>query len=153
VRAFIHARLVEPLVAQLKVGATPARLALALALGGVVGMLPVLGVTTGACLLLGLALRLNQPALQVANYAAYPLQLALLIPFFQAGARLFGQPPLALTLAELRAEVSASPVQAMGHWLGATLRAVAAWALVAPLLGAALFLALRWALSRVPARR
>jgi uncharacterized protein (DUF2062 family) len=149
---FLRRRLWEPLLAQLTTGVTPGRLALALALGGVVGILPVLGATTLACALVAAALRLNQPAIQVANYAAYPLQLALLIPFFQAGARLFGQPPVTLTVAQLQAEVAASPMGAMSHWLGANLRAVAAWAVLAPFVGAFLFVSLRWTLSRASAR-
>jgi hypothetical protein len=151
--AFLRRRLWEPLLAQLTTGVTPGRLALALALGGVVGILPVLGATTLACALVAGGLRLNQPAIQVANYAAYPLQLALLVPFFQAGARLFGLPPVALTATQLQAEVAASPMGAASHWLGANLRAVAAWAAVAPLLAALLFFSLRWILSRVPVRK
>ena len=58
----LRARLLDPLARQLTQGVSPARLALALALGIVLGTLPVLGATTVLCALAGVTLRLNQPA-------------------------------------------------------------------------------------------
>jgi uncharacterized protein (DUF2062 family) len=150
VRRFLLQRLVEPLRAQLTQGVSPARLALALALGLVIGTVPLLGVTTLLCGLAAASLRLNQPAIQVANYVAYPLQIGLLIPFFEAGARLFGQPPVGLTVAGLQAELAADLVGTVVRYLGVTARSLAAWGLVAPLAAVALYLALRPLLARLP---
>jgi uncharacterized protein (DUF2062 family) len=147
---FIQRKLIQPLKAQLTQGVSPSRLALALALGAVLGVLPVLGVTTLLSAVVAAALRLNQPAIQVANYAAYPLQLLLFLPFFHAGAALFGVAPVSFTLAQLQAELSADLGGTMLRYLGANLRAVAAWALVAPLAGAAVHLTLRALLTRLP---
>ena len=141
--------MVDPLRAQLTQGVTPGRLAAALALGLSVGTLPVLGTTTLLCALLAAALRLNQPAIQVANYLAYPLQLLLLIPFFEAGAWLFGRPPVDLTLVGLQAELAADLTGTLIRYLGVTARALAAWGLVAPLAAALLFVALRPLLVRM----
>jgi uncharacterized protein (DUF2062 family) len=69
---------------------SPGLLARALAAGLVCGLFPSLGATTMLCVLVGAVFGLNQIALQTANYLAYPLQLLLLIPFFQGGAALFG---------------------------------------------------------------
>src|ERR1700732_2274741 len=66
-------------------GVSPRRLALTLALGFAVGCIPVIGIPTVLCAGLALALRLNQPAIQVANYAAMPLQFALIVPFVRLG--------------------------------------------------------------------
>lgn len=143
-------RLLEPLKAQLLQGVSPGKLALALALGLVVGVFPVLGSTTALCALTAVALRLNQPAIQVANYLAYPLQLLLFIPFFQAGAALFGAPPVTVTLTQLQAELSADLGGTALRYLSANLRAVAAWALVAPVATLLLQPALRLLLSRLP---
>jgi uncharacterized protein (DUF2062 family) len=66
-------------------GISPRRLALTLALGFAIGCIPVIGIPTVLCATLALALRLNQPAIQVANYAAMPLQLALMVPFMRLG--------------------------------------------------------------------
>jgi uncharacterized protein (DUF2062 family) len=144
------ARIVAPLRAQLTQGVTPARLAAALALGFVVGVIPVLFVTTLLTAILAVALRLNQPAIQVANYAASPVQLALFIPLFQAGAAVFGAPPVAFTLTQLQAELSADAMGTVVRYLAANARAVGVWALAAPFAYGALFLAFRALLSRLP---
>jgi uncharacterized protein (DUF2062 family) len=69
----------------LRQGVSPDRLALTLALGFAVGCIPVLGAPTLLCAGLALALRLNLPAIQAANYAAMPLQLVLIAPFLRLG--------------------------------------------------------------------
>jgi uncharacterized protein (DUF2062 family) len=66
-------------------GISPRRLALTLALGFAIGCIPVIGIPTVLCATVALALRLNQPAIQFANYAAMPLQLALIVPFVRLG--------------------------------------------------------------------
>ena len=40
----------------------------------------MLGITTLVCAAVALAFRLNVPAIQAANYAAMPFQIALLVP-------------------------------------------------------------------------
>lgn len=69
-------------------GVSPLRLAVTLALGFAVGCIPVVGIPTVLCAGLALALRLNLPAIQAANYAAMPLQLALIVPFVRLGGRI-----------------------------------------------------------------
>src|ERR1700679_2208582 len=69
----------------LRLGISPRRLALTLALGFAVGCIPVIGIPTVLCAGLALALRLNLPAIQTANYIAMPLQLILIVPFVRLG--------------------------------------------------------------------
>lgn len=152
-RARLRRRLFEPLARQLTQGVSPPRLAAALALGFALGCLPVLGATTALCAVAGVALRLNQPAVQVANYAAYPVQLVALVPFLRLGAWLFGAPPVSFAPGEIRAQLAAGVLDAVARYGGAILRAVAAWALVAPFAAAALYVALRPVVARVAARR
>jgi uncharacterized protein (DUF2062 family) len=148
VRQLLRTRIIIPIRAQLTQGVSPSRLALALALGVVVGVMPLLGVTTVLCAVLALRLRLNQPAIQAANYAAYPLQLLLFIPAFQAGAWLFGRPPIPFGLAQLQSELRVDALGTIGRYFADNLRALAAWGLLAPLVGGLLYLLLRWILSR-----
>lgn len=148
-KTFLRRRVVDPLRAQLTQGVTPVRLAMALSLGVTLGVVPILGITTLLCGVVAAVLKLNQPAVQVANYAAYPVQLVLFVPFFQMGARLFGQPPMAFTVAQLRAELHEDRLGTLAHYAGANLRAVAAWMLVAPLVAGLLFLVLTPVLRRV----
>ncbi|WP_109486741.1 DUF2062 domain-containing protein [Occallatibacter savannae] len=70
-------------------GVSPERLALTLALGFAIGCLPMIGIPTALCLVLALGLRLNVPAIQAANYAAMPLQVALIFPFVRLGQWMF----------------------------------------------------------------
>ncbi len=73
----------------LRQGISPRRLALTLALGFAIGCIPVIGVPTVLCAAVALGLRLNLPAIQAANYAAMPFQLALIVPFVRLGGKLF----------------------------------------------------------------
>ncbi|MGD0548488.1 MAG: DUF2062 domain-containing protein, partial [Terracidiphilus sp.] len=57
----------------LRQGISPRRLALTLALGFAIGCIPVVGIPTLVCAALALALRLNLPAIQAANYVVMPL--------------------------------------------------------------------------------
>lgn len=66
-------------------GMSPRRLALTLALGFAIGCIPVIGIPTVLCASVALALRLNLPAIQAANYVAMPLQFALIVPFMRLG--------------------------------------------------------------------
>ena len=50
----------------------------------------MVGIPTPLCFVVVLALRLNLPAIQAANYAAWPAQLALIVPFVRLGRRLCG---------------------------------------------------------------
>jgi uncharacterized protein (DUF2062 family) len=73
----------------LRQGMKPPQLALALALGAAIGTFPVIGTNTAILILLCLVLRLNYVAPQITNYGVYPLQILMLVPFFQIGNALF----------------------------------------------------------------
>ena len=94
-------QLTRHIVELLKQGITPHKIALAVVLGTLLGMAPVLGTTIISCTVAALALRLNLVLIQLANNLVYPLQLLLLIPFVQAGQRLFGQPPMPLSAGQI----------------------------------------------------
>jgi hypothetical protein len=66
-RRFWTQRVAEPVMALLRQGLTPEGLALSLAFGIAAGLFPVIGATTILGLLFGTVLRLNLPALQLAN--------------------------------------------------------------------------------------
>jgi hypothetical protein len=128
-------RVVAPIVAQLKQGITPQKIALTLALGGVLGIFPILGATTLLCAVVGIWLRLNQPIIQLVNYLVYPLQIALLIPFYRAGERLFGAEPVPIVdVAGLIARFGESPWQFILDYGLVGLYGITVWLLVAPVL-------------------
>jgi uncharacterized protein (DUF2062 family) len=91
---FLYRRIVLPILALLRRGASPRRLAWSIALGLLVGINPVLGSTTVLCLALAMLLRLNLAVSQLVNHLMYPFQLLLLIPFLQLGSDLLHSEPL-----------------------------------------------------------
>lgn len=118
----------------LKQGMTPEKIALGLALGIVLGIFPVIGMTTLLCTVAALLFRVNLPAIQVANYLVAPLQVALLLPFYRAGEWLFHAPRLPLSVKEISALVEKDMLGAMAFLWDTTLHAVAVWTLIAPAL-------------------
>jgi uncharacterized protein (DUF2062 family) len=129
---FFRRRITRPIVELLRQGVTPEKMALSLALGMALGVFPVLGTTTALCALVAFIWRLNLPAIQIVNYFVYPLQIALLIPFFRAGEKLFGAPHLPLSVAQIYAMVHAS-VWSATRFLWTTIwHAAVAWCLIAP---------------------
>lgn len=139
----------EKIVGFLKQGLTPRDLALTIALGSVIGVFPVLGMTTILCTLAAVTLRLNLPALQSINWAMAPLQLLLLIPFTHAGAWVFGGSGISLSLAELKALMEADLMATIGRYLSAVLRGVGVWAILAMPVGAILYAAFLPLLTRI----
>ena len=135
-------RVVRPLSGQLTQGITPARLALALAIGGVIAVNPFLGTTTVGCIAAGVLLRLNQAVLQIANVLSAPAQLALILPWVRAGEWLYGAAAMPINPAELAAQFSADPWRFLERFGLTGLHAGTAWLLAAPLLTAVFFLAL-----------
>lgn len=151
-KGFFRRRVARPILELLRQGVTPEKMALSLALGVALGVFPVLGTTTALCALVAFAWRLNLPAIQIVNYFVYPLQLALLIPFFGAGERLFGAPHLPLSVTQIVAMVRVSFWGATRLLWTTIWHAAVAWCLLAPLFVASAYLVLvpllRRALSR-----
>ena len=152
IRRDLKRRLLDPVADQLTQGLSPDAVALTLALGLWLAVIPVVGATTILCFLAALAFRLNQPLMMGINYLSGPLQILLLVPFLRLGRILFGASEPTPSLSELARLVAQSPVRAIQTFWVATAHGVVAWLLVGPFLFAALFLALRPVL-RAAARR
>jgi uncharacterized protein (DUF2062 family) len=129
---FFRRRIARPIVELLRQGATPEKMALSLALGMALGVFPVLGTTTAICALVAFVWRLNLPAIQIANYFVYLLQIVLLIPFFRMGEKLFGAPRLPLSVAQIYTMVHASFWGATRFLWTTIWHAAVVWCLIAP---------------------
>lgn len=146
-------RVVAPIVAQLRQGVTPPQIALALAAGSVIGIFPILGATTLLCAMFAFVLKLNQPVIQLVNYLIYPLQIALLFPFYRAGEKLFGQTPVPLlSIGELNTRFWAAPGQFLIDYGLVALYGATVWTLLAPALAALIYLLFKPALTRLAGR-
>lgn len=132
-------RILAPVRDQLVRGATPEAVALSLGLGAALGLFPILGTTTILCLVAGVALRLNHPALQVANYLVAFLQLPLVYVFVRLGERLLGASPASFSIPALIVEFQGDPWAFVARWGVTGLHGVFGWALAAPLLVGGLY--------------
>jgi hypothetical protein len=140
----------------LRQGISPPRLAFTLALGFVLGCIPVIGIPTALCAMLALAFRLNQPAIQAANYSAMPFQLALVVPFVRLGGKLV---PANLHSTMDLAALSHSPMQLLSHapvelmtqFTMLACQALLAWLLLAIPVVLLLTVPLTMLLRRIPA--
>ena len=114
-----------------------------------IGCNPVVGISTIACAGLALALRLNLPAIQAANYAVMPLQFLLIVPFVRFGGWLFASGHVQTTGATALAHVSPLALVQQFGWLAA--QALFAWFILAIPVVILLTAAFTPLLRRVPA--
>lgn len=149
--SFWQRKVVAPILAQLRQGITPDKIALTAALGAVIAVFPILGSTTLLCGLVAWGLRLNQPIIQLVNYLCYPLQFVLLLPFYRAG-EWFGAPHVSLSIPEMLARFQAGPMEFIAEFGLVALGGVAAWLLAAPVAVAVIHFSLLPVLRRAALR-
>ncbi len=151
---FWQRRVVEPILAQLKQGITPEKIALTLALGSVLGVFPIIGATTALCAAVAWRLKLNQPIIQLVNYLLYPVHLLLLLPFYRAGETLFRQPHLPIfSIADLVQRFEAGPLRFFADYGMVGLYGIVVWCLVAPPVAALLYVILRGPMRALAAKQ
>ena len=131
-RNWLKRYLLDPLLALLRQGVSPRRLALCTAIGIVVGNIPILGVSTVLCTIIALTFRLNLPAMQLAQGAMAPLQLLLIIPYVRLGEWLLRAPRQPLSIKASLALLSEGAGHAIVVLWDAIVHASVAFALVAP---------------------
>jgi hypothetical protein len=137
---------------QIRRGLTPHEIALTLAVGICCSVPPVVGTTTILCALFAFWLGLNQPLIQAINFLAYPLQLALLVPFLKAGQWLFGAPRTSLSPSRIAAMAKADLLGTIAALWTVTWHGAVVWALVSPPAGYLVYRLVRPALERLASR-
>jgi uncharacterized protein (DUF2062 family) len=147
--AFLERRIIRPIMALLKQGVTPEKIALSLALGIVLGIFPVLGATTLLCSLAALLFKLNIPAIHMVNLVVYPLQLAFLLPFYRVGEWLFNAEHLPISVQEIMALIDKDVWGAILFLWDTTVRAIGAWFLVGSVLTLLLYTLLKPGIARL----
>ena len=98
---WVYRRVALPILALLRMGASPEKLAWSIAAGLPIGINPILGSTTLLCLVLAFVFRLNVAASQLGNHIVYPLEIFLIIPFIHVASRVFHTAPMPLSANEL----------------------------------------------------
>lgn len=136
---FWQERIVAVVMAQLMQGVTPQKMALSIALGLSLGIIPILGVTTALCAIVAIRFKLNQPVIQLVNWLVYPLQLGLLLVFVRIGEWMMHAPPLNLSLPELLLKFHDSPVKFFEQFGMTAWQGLVAWLFIAPVLTGIIF--------------
>lgn len=147
-KSWIYRKLVQPFVELLKQGVSPEKIALTIAIGVSLGVIPIIGSTTTLCTLAALALRLNLPAILLVNGIVYPLQLALLIPFLRAGAWLFRVEGPKLTVGQIFTMIRASIPHTIATLWTATMHALVVWLIAGCIVSALTYVILLAILKR-----
>jgi len=129
---WLQRRLVDPLMALLRQGISPDQLALCVAIGVVVGNIPILGTSTVLCAVIALAFRLNLPAMQLVQAVMAPTQLLLIIPFVRLGETILGAPRQPLSAQVGLGLMAGGAGNAASVLRDAVIHAGVAWLLVAP---------------------
>ncbi len=124
----------EKLEQYLRQGSSPEKLALSLAVGIALGVFPIFGLTTLLCTLAAIVLRLNLSAVQTANYAMYPFQLALMLPLARLGERVFHARAIPFSLLKLSAMLQHDMFRTLHDLEQGALHALAGWVLIGPVL-------------------
>jgi uncharacterized protein (DUF2062 family) len=128
----LNRKIMEPLLALLKQGVSPNRLALSVALGIVIGNIPIVGVSTIVCTAIALVFRLNLAAIQITQAAMAPSQILLIIPFVRLGEWILRVPPQPVSIKEALALMAQGAGYAIVALWDSILHAGLAWVIVAP---------------------
>jgi uncharacterized protein (DUF2062 family) len=108
---WIYRRVALPILALLRMGASPEKLAWSIAAGLLIGINPILGSTTVLCLAIAFVFRLNVAASQIGNHIVYPLEILLVIPFIRLASRIFHTEPMPLSTNELLRAAREHPLE------------------------------------------
>ena len=148
--SFWQRRLIDPIKKQLTQGVTPKKISATLGVGAVCGVFPFFGFTSLLNLGVGIALRLNQPILQVLNQLLGPVQLVMILVYVKGGEFIWQTTGTPFSVREMLtsfAELSLAEFLTKFGWAG--VHAFTAWILTAPLLFAAVYFPLRPAIERL----
>lgn len=149
---FFRQRIIRPILDLLKQGVTPEKIALSVALGAVLGVFPALGWSTTLCAIAAIVLRLNLPAIQIVNYFVYPAQIALLVPFFRWGEKLFRAPHFPMSVPQILGLLHAGAWMAIKLLWNTIWHAIVVWGMMAPVFVALLYVILTPVLRRAMRR-
>lgn len=144
-----HRKVVVPVLDFLRQGLTPEKLSFTIALGITLGVIPVLGSTLLLCTLAAFAFRLNLAAIQLVNWLVYPVQLALLIPFYRIGGWIFRTPPSDLSVVNVLGMIRTNLLNAVATLWTVTIHAVVAWLVIGSMATGLLYLLLVPVLRRM----
>ncbi|MEL7005618.1 MAG: DUF2062 domain-containing protein [Bacteroidota bacterium] len=132
----------------MKQGTSPHKLAISISIGFVLGLFPLLGVTTFIGFLISFVFKLNAAAIQLVNYLMYPLQIALIIPFIKIGGWMFSAKPTNYTITQLIEFVKSDFFGAISELWEIYILGIFAWGILVTPCGFLLFFISKYILLR-----
>jgi uncharacterized protein (DUF2062 family) len=123
----------DPLVAELRQGATPEAVSAAVSVSLALAIVPFIGLTTLLCLIAGRLFRLNHVVMQVVNHTAFPLQILLIVPLVRLGETMTGARHFALTPTAIIEEFDRSIPDFLEKFWLTGLHGLLGWAITVPL--------------------
>ena len=139
----------DPLIAELRQGASPEAVAAAVAVSLAIAINPFIGTTTLGCLVAGRLFRLNHVVMQVVNHVAFPLQVLLIVPYVRLGETLAGARHFALTPQAIFDEFNRSLPDFLAKFWLTGLHGLIGWLVTVPLACWLLHLILRRTFRRL----
>ena len=127
-----YQKFVNHLLSFLQQGISPEKLALGLAFGVTLGIIPLMGATTLLCFLAALAFRLNIPFVQLVHYVISPLQIILYIPFLRWGTDIFSKQHFHYTFEQIRHMIANNLWDAIRTLFYMNMYGLLLWLLIAP---------------------
>lgn len=146
---FIQKKIVTPVIILLKQGSTPEKLAMSLCMGAVLGCFPILGTATLLCIIFAQVFKLNHVAVQISNYAVYPLHILLVVPFLYAGNAAFGYDKVMFNVNDMVMNFETDPQIFFQTYLGVIIRACLVWAIFAVIVGLLLYFPLKISMRKL----
>lgn len=150
----VRMRFLDKLKGFLKQGATPKALAKSTTIGLLLGVFPMLGVTTLMMGAISVRWKLNLPLMLAVSYLIYPLQIVLLIPFVRLGEWLTGVAPANFSLDAMTDAFAANFTAALVDLGTSNLVAILGWCMLALPVGALIYFGLmpvfRFAMRNIP---
>jgi len=126
-------------------GLTPKELSLSITSAALIGVIPVLGVSTALIAFSALKFRLNLALMVAVSYIVYPFQFALFVPYLRFGEWLFNVEGSGLTIDSMKAAFSTNILEALGDLWVANLCALFSWVVISIPAGFAMY----WVLFQV----
>ena len=129
------------------------KVALAIAIGTIIGIFPIIGTTTLLSVLLASWLRLNQPLVLTLNYAMTPIEILLIIPFIRIGEFLLGTPPFPHSVEEFRMILDQGSLGTIEAFGTAMISAFIGWFVFAPIIALSTYASSIFLVKRINLRR
>ncbi|CAK0783051.1 hypothetical protein CVIRNUC_006246 [Coccomyxa viridis] len=139
--AWFKKRVTDPFWSYLKQGANPSKLSRSAAVGFSIGICPLIGISTGLCILILLVSRslFHGPMMLLANFVALPVNVAMILPFMRLGEVILREKQLPLSPISLKDIIFNHP----GDALRGVAHAILGWAVTLPFIMVGLVVLLR----------